>query len=142
MLRQQQQSQRTRQRKTYFSFSLSRYAAVCFCCCCCCCCCGLPWSSNALYSSLESVVLSVYTLLLAPPPPAAAAAATDCCPCCCAIPPATAGLGAVFVQKTVCTRAIVVLIVVCLRVASARTKTLRLELPTTRLPKCRCDITP
>ena len=44
--------------------------------------------------------------------------------------PAAARSGAVFRQKTVCTRAVVV---VCLRVTTRGTKTLRLELPTTHV---------
>ena len=46
------------------------------------------------------------------------------------LPPAAAGSGAVFMQKTVYTRAVVV---VCSRVANARNEALRLELPTTHV---------
>ena len=74
--------------KKCFSRSLSRYAAACSCCCS-----MLRLLMNAVHAATAAVVLLL------------------------SLPPAAGGSGAVFVRKTVCTRAVVV---VCLRVTNAR----------------------
>ena len=117
-------------------------------------------SGNGLYSSWESVVLRLCTavitdntrtktmfqlrafavrcclllhlLLLLLLLLTAVLAATDAVVLLFSNPPTAAGSGAAFVQKTVSTRA-VVLILVCYESRTRDTKTLRLELPTTHV---------